>query len=112
VARAAFHFGKRDPSGHGLLVLADAFFALTGMRTRIRTWCLGSDQGPFCGLIILVATVGKFGGSLWLHALTGLGWRKRGARHADEYAGADRTDFLNTGLISASSSPTLFAMMV
>src|SRR5262249_9360335 len=45
-----------------LLLLLPAFFAFTGMRTRIDL-VTGVEAWLICGLIILVATLGKFGGS-------------------------------------------------
>ena len=45
------------------VLLLPAFFAFTGMRTQIGL-VTGLEQWLLCGLIILVATVGKFGGTL------------------------------------------------
>ena len=56
------------------VLLLPAFFAFTGMRTRIDL-VSGRDQWLICGLIILVATLGKFGGTLAAARLTGLSWR-------------------------------------
>jgi Kef-type K+ transport system membrane component KefB len=56
------------------VLLLPAFFAFTGMRTQIGlVW--GTQQWLMCGLIILVASVGKFGGALVSARLTGIGWR-------------------------------------
>ena len=57
------------------VLLLPAFFAFTGMRTRIGL-VSGLEQWLVCGLIILVATVGKFGGTLAAARFTGLGWRE------------------------------------
>jgi Kef-type K+ transport system membrane component KefB len=43
------------------VVLLPAFFAFTGMRTQIGL-VSGAEQWFVCGVIILVATIGKFGG--------------------------------------------------
>ena len=45
------------------VLLLPAFFAFTGMRTQIGL-VSGVEQWLLCGLIILVATAGKFGGTL------------------------------------------------
>src|SRR5205823_1603585 len=51
-----------------------AFFAFTGMRTEVGL-VSGAHQWLICGLIIVVAAVGKFGGTLISARLNGLGWR-------------------------------------
>jgi Kef-type K+ transport system membrane component KefB len=51
------------------------FFTYTGLRTDIGTMA-GSDLWFMCGLVMLTAFVGKFGGC-WLAArFNGLGWRE------------------------------------
>jgi Kef-type K+ transport system membrane component KefB len=94
------------------VLLLPAFFALTGMRTRID---LLSGAGPWllCGLIVLVATVGKFGGTLGAARLTGLSWRNAAALGAlMNTRGLMELIVLNIGLDLGVISPTLFAMMV
>jgi Kef-type K+ transport system membrane component KefB len=94
------------------IVLLPAFFALTGMRTRIDL-VTGLDQWLFCGLIILVATVGKFGGTLIAARLTGLGWRSAAVLGAlMNTRGLMELIVLNVGLELNVISPTLFSMMV
>jgi len=89
-----------------------AFFALTGMRTRIDL-VSGVDQWLICGLIILVATVGKFGGSFVAARFTGLGWREAAAIGTlMNTRGLMELIVLNIGLDLGVISPTLFAMMV
>src|SRR5207244_4140063 len=56
------------------VLLLPAFFAFTGMRTQIGL-VSGAEQWLLCGAIIVVATAGKFGGTLVAARLTGLGWR-------------------------------------
>jgi hypothetical protein len=74
------------------VLLLPAFFAFTGMRTRIDL-VSGLDQWVICALIILAATLGKFGG----HARgrppdrPGLA-RRRGSGDANEHARADGID--------------------
>ena len=56
------------------ILLLPAFFAFTGMRTQIGL-VSGRSEWMMIGLIILVATAGKFGGTLAAARLTGMGWR-------------------------------------
>jgi Kef-type K+ transport system membrane component KefB len=89
-----------------------AFFAVTGMRTRIDL-VTGLDQWLVCGLIILVATVGKFGGTLLAARLTGIGWRDAAALGTlMNTRGLMELIVLSVGLDLGVISPTLFAMMV
>ncbi|HMC09672.1 MAG TPA: cation:proton antiporter, partial [Pirellulaceae bacterium] len=53
------------------VLLLPAFFAYTGMRTQIGL-VSGWEQWLICGLIIVVASVGKFGGTLVAARLAGL----------------------------------------
>jgi len=61
-----------------VVLLLPIFFAFTGMRTQIGLLSSASDW-LFCGLIIAVATMGKFGGSFAAAKLSGLGWRESSA---------------------------------
>jgi len=55
------------------VLLLPLFFAFTGLRTDIGL--LNDSRGwLLCGLIVIVATVGKLGGTLFAARLTGLGW--------------------------------------
>ena len=70
------------------ILLLPAFFAYTGMRTQIGL-VSGWQAWMFCAVIILVATLGKFGGTFCgrpVHRprLAAVG----GARHAHEHAAA------------------------
>jgi Kef-type K+ transport system membrane component KefB len=56
------------------VLLLPAFFAYTGMRTQIGL-VSGWENWLICGLIIVVASVGKFGGTLAAARLAGLDWR-------------------------------------
>jgi Kef-type K+ transport system membrane component KefB len=58
--------------------LLPAFFAYTGLRTQIGL-VSGRDQWLACGLIILVASLGKFGGSSVAARISGLSWRQASA---------------------------------
>jgi K+:H+ antiporter len=94
------------------IVLLPAFFAFTGMRTQIGL-VSGVEQWFMCSIIILVATVGKFGGSLAAARLTGLSWRYSAALGIlMNTRGLMELIVLNIGLDLGVISPTLFAMMV
>jgi Kef-type K+ transport system membrane component KefB len=93
-------------------VLLPAFFAFTGMRTRIDL-VSGWDNWLICGLIILLATLGKFGGTLAAARLTGLSWRDAAILGTlMNTRGLMELIVLNVGLDLGAISPTLFAMMV
>jgi Kef-type K+ transport system membrane component KefB len=94
------------------VLLLPAFFAFTGMRTRIDL-VSGLDQWLLCALIILTATLGKFGGTLAAARLTGLGWRTAAALGTlMNTRGLMELIVLNVGLDLGVISPPLFAMMV
>jgi Kef-type K+ transport system membrane component KefB len=94
------------------VLLLPAFFAFTGMRTRIGL-VSGAEQWLLCGLIIVVATAGKFGGTLAAARLTGLGWRDAAALGLlMNTRGLMELIALNIGLDMKIISPALFAMMV
>lgn len=94
------------------VLLLPAFFAFTGMRTRIDL-VSGAEQWFLCGLIILVAVMGKLGGSAIAARLTGLSWRPALALGAlMNTRGLMELIVLNIGLDLGVISPTLFAMMV
>jgi Kef-type K+ transport system membrane component KefB len=57
-----------------LVVLLPLFFVLTGLRTEIGLMNQ-SDMWAVCGLIILFAIIGKFGGSFIAARITGMGWK-------------------------------------
>jgi Kef-type K+ transport system membrane component KefB len=95
-----------------LVILLPLFFAFTGLKTQIGllhdglTWLV-------CGLIIAVAVVGKFGGSLLAAKFTGQSW-------SDSFAigvlmntrGLMELIVLNIGYDLGVLSPTVFTMMV
>ncbi|HEU0076160.1 MAG TPA: cation:proton antiporter, partial [Longimicrobiaceae bacterium] len=88
------------------------FFAFTGLRTRIGL-VEGTEMWMYCGLIILVAVAGKFGGSTVSARLTGLGWREAGAVGVlMNTRGLMELVILTIGLELGVISPALFAMMV
>jgi Kef-type K+ transport system membrane component KefB len=93
-------------------LLLPAFFAYTGMRTRIDL--LGESQHWWlCGLIILVATAGKWIGTLAAARWTGMNWRDSLALGClMNTRGLMEVIVLNIGLDLRVISPTLFSMMV
>ena len=94
------------------ILLLPVFFAYTGTRTQIGLLSESSDWW-FCALIILVATVGKFGGTLIASRFTGLDWRTSASLGIlMNTRGLMELIVLNIGLDLGVISPTLFAMMV
>ena len=94
------------------ILLLPAFFAYTGMRTEIGL-VSGWQAWGFTAVIILVATLGKFGGSCAAARLTGLDWRMSAALGMlMNTRGLMELIVLNIGLELGVISPTLFAMMV
>jgi Kef-type K+ transport system membrane component KefB len=95
-----------------VVLFLPAFFAFTGLRTQIGLLSGGGDW-LLCGLIVLVASAGKFGGSLVAARLTGLGWRDASALGVlMNTRGLMELIVLNIGLELRVLSPTLFAMLV
>ncbi len=95
-----------------VIVLLPVFFALSGLRTEIG---LLNEAGAWlqCGLILLVACLGKFGGGFIAARFTGLGWREAGALGVlMNTRGLMELIVLNIGLDLGVLSPTLFTMMV
>jgi Kef-type K+ transport system membrane component KefB len=94
------------------ILLLPAFFAFTGMRTEIGLLSSGY-QWAICGLIIVVAVAGKFGGTLVAARATGLNWRDAaGLGILMNTRGLMELIVLNIGLDLGVISPTLFTMMV
>jgi Kef-type K+ transport system membrane component KefB len=95
-----------------VVLFLPAYFALTGMRTEIGL-LTGWHDWLLCGLIILVATAGKFGGTLAAARLAGQSWRDSAALGAlMNTRGLMELIVLNVGLDLGIISPRLFAMMV
>ena len=93
------------------MMLLPAFFAFTGLRTQIGL--IRGDQWLICGLIILVACAGKFGGSALAARLTGMNWRDAASLGIlMNTRGLMELIVLNIGLDLKVISPTLFAMLV
>jgi len=93
-------------------MLLPLFFAFTGLRTNIGL-LKGQDMWLYCGLIILVATVGKLGGSMLASWLAGMGLREAaGLGTLMNTRGLMELVILNIGLDVKVISPALFSMMV
>jgi Kef-type K+ transport system membrane component KefB len=89
-----------------------AFFAYTGLRTQIGL-VNGFEQWILCGMIILVASAGKFSGSAIAARPTGLNWRDASALGVlMNTRGLVELIVLNIGFDLRVISPTLFAMLV
>jgi Kef-type K+ transport system membrane component KefB len=95
-----------------LVVFLPPFFAYTGMRTQLQL-VGGLQNWALCGLIVLVACVGKIGGTLFAGRLRGLSWREASALGMlMNTRGLVELVVLNIGLDLHVISPTMFAMMV
>jgi Kef-type K+ transport system membrane component KefB len=93
-------------------LLLPLFFAFTGLRTNV-----GLVKGPqmwmYCILIILVATVGKMGGSTLASRLAGMPLREAaGLGILMNTRGLMELVILDIGLDIGVISPALFSMMV
>jgi Kef-type K+ transport system membrane component KefB len=94
------------------ILLLPAFFAYTGMRTEIGL-VSGLAEWLIVAVIILVATMGKFGGTYAAARFTGLDSRMSAALGIlMNTRGLMELIALNIGLDLGVISPTLFAMMV
>jgi Kef-type K+ transport system membrane component KefB len=93
-------------------LLLPLFFAFTGLRTNIGL-VKGSEMWMYGGLIIVVATVGKFGGSTLASWLSGMDLRQAaGLGTLMNTRGLMELVILNIGLDIGVISPALFSMMV
>jgi Kef-type K+ transport system membrane component KefB len=94
------------------VMLLPAYFAFTGLRTRIGLMA-GAEQWLLCLLIVIAATLGKFGGTFLAARFTGAGWRDAVALGVlMNTRGLMELVVLNIGLDLGVISPALFAMMV
>jgi Kef-type K+ transport system membrane component KefB len=94
------------------ILLLPAFFAFTGMRTRIDLLTSASDW-LLCALITATASVGKFAGAFAAARLSGVGTRDAAMLGAlMNTRGLMELIVLNIGLELGLVTPRLFAMMV
>jgi Kef-type K+ transport system membrane component KefB len=93
-------------------VLVPVFFASTGLRTELGL-VRGGAAWATTGLVLLVAVVGKLGGSAGAARLLGMPWREALAVGAlMNTRGLMELVILNVGLDIGVISPALFTMMV
>ena len=94
------------------LFLVPLFFAFTGLRTEIGL--LNDTQSwATCGLIILVAILGKLGGSMVAGRWSGLGWRDSfGLGALMNTRGLVELVVLNIGYDLGILTPKIFVMLV
>ncbi len=95
-----------------VLLLLPAFFAATGLRTQLGL-VHGAAGWLICIAIILVASLGKFGGCALAGRLTGLTWRDSTSLGIlMNTRGLVELIVLNIGLDLRVLSPALFTMLV
>ncbi len=95
-----------------VVLLLPAFFAFTGLRTEIGL-VSGGSQWLACAAIVVVASVGKFGGTALAARATGFGWRDASALGVlMNTRGLMELIVLDIGLELRVISATLFAMLV
>ena len=95
-----------------VVLFVPVFFAFTGMRTQIGL-VHGWHEWMICVVIIVVASLGKFGGAFAASRLTGLDWRESTALGIlMNTRGLMELIVLNVGLDLGVISPTLFGMLV
>jgi hypothetical protein len=95
-----------------LVLLLPLFFVLTGLRTQIG---LLNEGGLWviCGLVIMVAVIGKFGGSALAARLVGQSWKDSLSIGAlMNTRGLMELVVLNIGYDLGILSPEIFAIMV
>ena len=94
------------------ILFLPAFFAYTGMRTSLGL--VGTPtEWAICAIIILVATLGKFGATVVAARLLKVDWRSSAILGAlMNTRGLMELVVLNIGLDLGVITPTLFAMMV
>ncbi|MGA7906128.1 MAG: cation:proton antiporter [Candidatus Sulfotelmatobacter sp.] len=95
-----------------ITLLLPLFFAFTGLRTNIRL-ASSPQMWGYCALIILVATLGKLGGTMAAARLSGMPLREATGLGALMNArGLMGFVILSIGLDVKIISPALFSMMV
>lgn len=95
-----------------VVLLLPLFFAFTGLRTSVGL-INGKDMWMFLGIILLVATAGKLGGSTLACWLNGMPLREAiGLGALMNTRGLMELVILNIGLDIKVISPALFSMMV
>jgi Kef-type K+ transport system membrane component KefB len=106
------HAVKEKLESLTVVLFLPLYFAFTGLRTSIGL-LTGADMWFYCGLIIVVAVAGKFGGATLSARLSGMPWREAGAVGIlMNTRGLMELVVLNIGLDIGVISPALFTMMV
>ncbi len=95
-----------------VVLFLPVFFAFTGLRTQIGL-VHGWREWFICALIIVVASLGKFGGASLAARITGLNWKESASLGIlMNTRGLMELIVLNVGLDLGVLSPTLFTMLV
>jgi len=95
-----------------VVLLLPIYFALTGLRSSIFLISDGK-MWLYCAVIILLAVVGKLGGSMLSARLNGMSWRESAAVGIlMNTRGLVELVILNIGLDLGILSPSLFSIMV
>jgi Kef-type K+ transport system membrane component KefB len=106
------HSLARELSGVVTIVLLPTYFAYTGMRTQIALVSGWSDWAA-CAFIILIATVGKLGGTVVSGRFGGMAWQPAVSLGIlMNTRGLMELVVLNIGLDLGVLSPKLYTMMV
>ena len=95
-----------------VVLLLPIYFALTGLRTSIFL-ISGAQMWLYCAVIIVLAVIGKLGGSMLSARLNGMTWREAAAVGIlMNTRGLVELVILNIGLDLGILSPPLFSIMV
>ena len=95
-----------------VVLLLPIYFALTGLRSSIFL-ISGAKMWVYCAVIIVLAVVGKWGGSMFSARLNGMSWRESAAVGIlMNTRGLVELVILNIGLDLGILSPALFSIMV
>ncbi len=95
-----------------VVLLLPIYFALTGLRSSIFL-ISGGKMWLYCAVIIMLAVVGKLGGSMLSARVNGMSWRESAAVGIlMNTRGLVELVILNIGLDLGILSPALFSIMV
>lgn len=95
-----------------VVLLLPLYFAFTGLRSSFLL-IVGGGMWTYCLVIIALAVIGKFGGSLLAAKLNGMSWRESAAVGVlMNTRGLVELIILNVGLDLGVLSPALFSVMV
>ncbi len=95
-----------------VVLLLPLYFAFTGLRSSFLL-IVSAGMWFYCAIIIALAIIGKFGGSLVAARISGMSWREAAAIGAlMNTRGLVELIILNLGLDLGVLSPALFSVMV